>query len=435
MNEKIVMPKMGETLVEGTIVQWLKNEGEYIEKNENILLISTDKVEAEIPAPMSGTLKNIQHQAGDIVPVGQTLAYISTSEEKSHSVTEAIIPNTQKEDTLSENPKKVTVDVSPDIKDVRKEKNVPGDLFLSPIIKKIVKKYDISKEDLLSIDGSGKNGRLTKNDIISLVQSKNSINFKKNNVNNQSQQRSTQQNSNSNAALPRILQNDSSVLELSPLRKVIMSNMVNSKAVSAHVSTFFKVNYEKIENARKNYKKNSENITYTSFVISAVSQVIKRHPYISSELQKGKIVLRKNVNIGFAVAVKNPEPGLLVPVIKNADQLSISGISQQIKHLSDLTRSKKISIDNLSGGTFTVTNPGNYGAIIGTPIINQPQVAILSVGSISKEPIVVENGQIDSIAICKMGWLCLTFDHRIIDGVVADAFMQDVKNTLDNWQV
>jgi 2-oxoglutarate dehydrogenase E2 component (dihydrolipoamide succinyltransferase) len=225
---------------------------------------------------------------------------------------------------------------------------------------------------------------------------------------------------------------------VSSMRKAIMENMVASKRTSAHVTTFFDIDYTAIDRVRDAHKdrfKAEEGValTYTTFLAAAVCEVLKRHPYINAEIQGDKIRFKKDVHLGMAVAISDPEPGLVVPVIRSADQMNLRGLAHAITDLATRVRSRKIKLEEITGGSFTITNPGNYGAIIGTPVINQPQVAILGVGQIKKQAIVLEIDGTDVIAIRKIGWLSLSFDHRLIDGATADMFMADLKHTLENW--
>ncbi len=414
MREKIIMPKMGESIVEGTIIKWLKNEGDIIKKDENLLLISTDKVEAEIAAPIDGILEKIECLAGETQQVGTTLGYISDKKDNTHFLE---IDNSNKTS-------KIIVDTSKNtnISNIKQD----NQLFLSPLVKRIMINHNISIKEVKKITGSGINNRVTKKDIINYIEE-----LKTKDTNHIQKEISKKINSTS-------LNNN--ILEISNMRKIIMKNMIFSKTNSAHVTTFFEIDYTNIDKYRNKNKKlllKNENITltYTSFIVTAVCQALKKHPYINAEIKDDKIILKKDINIGIAVAIKIPEPGLLVPVIQNADKLNINGIAEKIQTLSYKSLNKKIKPEDLSGGTFTVTNPGNLGAIIGTPIINQPQVSILGVGGIKKEVKVIEINGADVIAIRKTGWLSLSFDHRIIDGIVADSFMQELKKILENWKI
>jgi 2-oxoglutarate dehydrogenase E2 component (dihydrolipoamide succinyltransferase) len=416
--EKIIMPKMGESITEGTIIKWLKKEGDAIDKDENIVLISTDKVEAEIPSPDKGFLIEVKYKEGDVVPVGEILGFISDEQKGS-----------------------VQMDSSKTSTEITKDKQVLEDTkkrFLSPLVKKLLLKYNINEEVISSIQGSGLNNRVTKVDIINFVNSRDQLD-KKTNIVKKLPVKDTRIVENNRAInnIEKSVSNDNIVeKDISNLRKKIMENMVKSKVISAHVSTFFKINYSNINTYRKAYMSdNNYKLTYTDFIVASVAKILSKHPYINSEIRDNKLIMKKDINLGVAVSVNNPEPGLLVPVIKDADQLNILGISKKIKDLSQRVRNKKVSIEELSGGSFTITNPGNYGAVTNTPIINQPQVAILGVGTIHKETVVKQFGGLDTIAIGHIGWLCLTFDHRVIDGVTADSFMKDLKDDLENWSI
>lgn len=418
MREKIIMPKMGESIMEGTIVKWTKKPNELVERNENIVLISTDKVEVEIPSPLKGYLHDLKYDEGDVVPVGEILGYIDSDNISNN------IENQDNADTKKTAENIRTVELV-DLKKSDPEEQSDGKKFLSPLIKKLIKKFNININELESIQGSGRNKRITKTDIISFMENK-TVN---------------QSNDTPELKEPYSKINNemgSSSLEgknISNIRRTIMKNMLKSREVSAHVSTFFVVNYTKIDKHKAQYKiDNPEStITYTSFISLAVIETLKKHPYINAEVRENKIIFKKTINLGIAVAIKDPEPSLIVPVIKNAENLNIIGISREIIALSNKAKNRKITLDDIQEGSFTITNPGNFGAIIGIPIINQPQLAILCVGSISKQPVVTSNDGIDSISICKMGWICLSFDHRIIDGATADAFMSDLKWKLENW--
>jgi len=419
MKEKIIMPKMGESIVEGTIIKWLKNEGDIVKKDENLLLISTDKVEAEIASPINGILEKIECLSGETKLVGTILGYVNDNKNKEDN-----------NKSLENNNKLINIndDISTKIENITQNTNNINNnsqLFLSPLVKRIMNNHNISIDEVKILKGSGINNRVTKKDIMNYIEEPKI----------QNNQNEILKKNNDTTSI-----NNNNILEISNMRKIIMKNMIFSKTNSAHVTTFFDIDYTNIDKYRNKNKQlllQNENITltYTSFIVSAVCKAIKKHPYINAEIRDNKIILKKDINLGIAVAIKNPEPGLLVPVIKNADKLNINGIACQIQELSQKSLNKKIRPEDLSGGTFTVTNPGNLGAIIGTPIINQPQVAILGVGSIRKEARVIDINGMDAIAIRKIGWLSLSFDHRIIDGIVADSFMQELKKILENWQI
>jgi len=390
MKEKIIMPKMGESITEGTIIKWLKKEKDFIKKNENILLISTDKVEAEIPSPIKGYLAQIIQQEGKTVPVGTVLGYLKNE--------------------LEENNKHI-------ISKSMKNYSLP---YFPPIIKQIIEKYSIHLLNKnIYIKGSGFNNNILKKDIaIFIYNHKKKIHINKIIYKNQIN-----------------IKNLDVYKKISNIRKTIMQNMLLSKKSIPHAYTFFKINYTNIDSYKKQYllHNTKEKLTYTSFIVFAVAKALKKHPYLNSEIKSNIIVLKKAINLNIAMAVFVSEPSLFVPIIKNTDQLSLISIAKKIKHLSYLIHTKQITIDQLSNGSFTITNPGNYGSIVGVPIINQPQTAILAVGSIGKEPTIIKYKNVNCISICNVGWLCLSFDHRIIDGIVADAFMKDLKFILESW--
>jgi 2-oxoglutarate dehydrogenase E2 component (dihydrolipoamide succinyltransferase) len=430
MAENIIMPQLGESIAEGTIVKWLKEPGDTVKKDENIVLISTDKVEAEIPSPKAGILLSIAVGPGQTVPVGTVLGHVGEANEaKSES------KNTdQSEAPVQSNPKtppspQASSPAQSSVAD-EKERDHEGSMagFFSPLVRRIASEHGLDDNELKKISGSGRGGRVSKNDILDYIaQVKASAKLE------------PQAPKPEKAFIPEIKPHDRDITKpVSTMRRVIMENMIASRTISAHVTTFFEIDYTAIDKVRMAHKQQFQNdeqvsLTYTTFLAAAVCQVLKRHPYINASLNKDAIIFKKDIHLGIAVALEQPEPGLMVPVIKHADMQNLRGLAHAIADLSTRVRARKIKPDELSGGTFTITNPGNYGAVIGTPIINQPQVAILGVGNIKKEPIVLEIDGTDMIAIRRMGLLSLSFDHRLIDGATADIFMRDLKNTLETW--
>lgn len=438
MAEKIIMPQLGESIAEGTIVKWLKKPGDAVKKDENIVIISTDKVEAEIPSPASGTLISIAVEPGQTVLVGTVLGLVGQAGE----VPIAAAPAPKEEKSASQ-PVAVPTPVQtpaaapaplppPAMMQTAQDKSLRG--FLSPLVRRIAKENGLNEAEVLSINGSGREGRVTKNDLQHYIANRPAI-------------RPSFQNFGAPAPVsyagktPQIAFGAGELESKKPvstMRRVIMENMVASRRTSAHVTTFFEIDYTNVDKVREAHKdrfKHEEGVslTYTTFITAAACQALKMHPYINAEVRGNEIVFKKSIHLGMAVAITDPEPGLMVPVIRNADQMNLRGLARSINDLATRVRGKKIKPDELSGGTFTITNPGNYGAVIGTPIINQPQVAILGVGNIKKEPVVLEMGGTDVIGIRRMGWLSLSFDHRLIDGATADMFMADLKSILENW--
>ncbi len=439
MAENIIMPQLGESIAEGTIVKWLKNPGDAVKKDENILLISTDKVEAEIPSPISGVLLCILIGSGETVAVGTVLGQVGQSGEASTQKTKTEVKSQAPSTSFTFAPTEVPNFIS-DLKELpaHVHTEVSSERFLSPLVRKIASENQINSQELDHLTGSGRDNRVTKKDILLYVETRKTNPIKV----------PTAAYAATPPAAPASLSKAPTVeipagqcelvKPMSTMRRVIMENMLASRRASAHVTTFFEIDYTQIDLVRLQHKerfKKEENVplTYTTFIAKAVCSALKRHPYINAEIQGDKIRFKRGVHLGIAVAIEGPEPGLMVPVIKNADQMNLRGLAHAIHDLAERTRSKRIKPDELSGGSFTITNPGNYGAVIGTPIINQPQLAILGVGQIKKQAVVVEVNGTDCIGIRNMGWICLSFDHRLIDGATADLFMADLKNTLQTW--
>ncbi|HXW60793.1 MAG TPA: dihydrolipoamide acetyltransferase family protein, partial [Myxococcota bacterium] len=396
----------------------------------------TDKVEAEIPSPRSGVLIDIAVDPGQTVAVGTVLGQVGEANEmsKKEPAKAAPKPEPAKESQVQkESRAEVRIEPSPSpapaIEAAIENGNESMAGFLSPLVRRIASEHRMSERELNNIKGTGRGGRISKNDILEYLEQQ------------KSRPKPEPEAARPGPAIPQEF-GDSSQREVikpvSTMRRVIMENMVASKATSAHVTTFFEIDYTAIDKVREAYqeqfKKDEQvSLTYTTFLAAAVCQVLKNHPYINASITKDAITLKKDIHLGIAVAIDQPEPGLMVPVIKNADKQNLRGLAQSIADLSSRVRSRKIRPDELSGGTFTITNPGSYGAIIGTPIINQPQVAILGVGQIKKHATVLDIDGTDVIAIRRMGILSLSFDHRLVDGATADLFMRDLKHTLEHW--
>ncbi len=447
MAENIIMPQLGESIAEGTIVKWLKQPGDAVKKDENILLISTDKVEAEIPSPSSGVLLDIVVGPGETVLVGTVLGHVGAAGEATAapaakaaerpaaaSPSETLAPARQAEPIAAKTANLPTKMYAGDAAAVENDGDMKG--FLSPLVRRIAHEHGIGESEIMNIDGSGRGGRVSKKDLLDYVETR-----------GQQPKPSTSTTpvqvlapETRVGALQMEIQSSGRPLEkpISTMRRVIMENMIASRKTSAHVTTLFEIDYTAIDKVRAAHKDRFQqdeqvSLTYTAFLAAAVCQVLKRHPYINASIGSESISFKKDIHLGIAVAIDQPEPGLMVPVIKHADKQNLRGLAHAINDLSSRVRGRKIKPDELSGGTFTITNPGNYGAVIGMPIINQPQVAILGVGNIKKQATVLELNGSDVIAIRRMGMLALSFDHRLIDGATADIFMQDLKQTLESW--
>jgi 2-oxoglutarate dehydrogenase E2 component (dihydrolipoamide succinyltransferase) len=449
MPEKVIMPQLGESIAEGTIVKWLKQPGDSVKKDEDLLVISTDKVEAEIPAPSTGVLLSIDVPEGETVDVGTVLGFVGeageaapaggASDKKTDAdkAAEAAKAAPAPAPTPAATAPAPAATAAPAAAAARGPAGSTSSArFVSPLVRRIAADNGIGNDELDRIPGTGNNGRVTKKDLLGYIEGRGGM------------QPAPARAPAAPAAAPPASARAPQVAippgerELvkpaSTIRKAIMSNMVASKQTSAHVTTFFEIDFTAVDRVRAKHKRRFKeeegvSLTYTTFLAAATAQVLKRHPYINAEIRGTDIVFKRDVHLGMAVSIEEPEPGLMVPVIKNADQMNLRGLAHGITDLATRVRSRKIKPDELSGGTFTITNPGNYGAIIGTPIINQPQVAILGVGKIDKQPVVLEVDGTDTIAIRKRGVLSLSFDHRLVDGATADMFMADLKQTLETW--
>lgn len=387
MRVEMVMPQMGESITEGTISKWLVKPGDHVEKDQTILEISTDKVDSEIPAPASGVVAEIVHSEGDTVPVKQVVAYIETDG--------AAAANT----------------------------------FRSPLVKALAEKHGITDSELSSIPGSGQKGRVTKQDVEKYVEEK--ADSKQLELKPGPQPREEMK---SPLTVPGIDwgTQDQKVVPMDNVRQAIAEHMVRSKHTSAHVYSVQEVDMTVVSRFREAHKAQFEEeekfkLSITPFFLEAAVQGLLKFPYVNASVEGKNIILKNHVNLGCAVALGTS--GLIVPVIKRAEEKNFVGLARALNDLATRARTKKLLPDDVAGGTFTVTNPGMFGTLIGTPIINQPQVAILCIGAIKKRPVVID----DMIAVREMCYLTLSYDHRVIDGVLAAQFMAFVAEYLEKW--
>ncbi len=440
MATDVVMPQMGESIAEGTIVRWIKKPGDKVERDEPLLEISTDKVDAEIPAPASGTLTEVLAQEGQTVSVNSVIARIDGG-----GGATAAPPAPAKPEPAPEAPKpepaKPAPAPAPPAQPARQPQNFAAapappapaptqhsenvtDLDerrrtkSSPLVRKIAAENNV---DITQIEGTGVSGRVTKNDILDYLQKPSPA------------PAAAPAPRPAPQPQPSFAPGEAVRLEpLSVMRKQIAKHMVLSKQTSAHVTTVFEVDFTAIERLRQQYKdvyaERGAKLTYLPFIVQAVVAGLREFPIINASMDENSILYHRDYNIGIAVAL---DWGLIVPVVKHADEKNLLGLSKTIADLGGRARSKKLSPDEVSGGTFTITNPGIFGGLFGTPIINQPQVAILGVGGVKKRPVVIETDDGDHIAIRSMCILSLTFDHRLIDGAVADQFMAYIKAIIE----
>ncbi len=417
MSTPVVMPQMGESIAEGTIVRWLKKVGEDVDRDEPLFEISTDKVDAEIPSPVAGVLLDIAVKEGETVPIHSVVATIGVAGEKTTAqMPEAVVgqPETSPVIPAASSPEAV-----PLAGDGRGQRS-------SPLVRRIAKEHGV---DIGGIAGSGAGGRVTKHDILEFIAafaapaSPAAASARPPAV-------ASQATPDSAMARPVLRLAGDRVEPMSVMRKKIAEHMVFSKHTSAHVYSVFEVNFSRVDQIRKarkdEYARQGAKLTFTSFIAVAVVDCLRRHPVINASIDGGNVIYRSAVNLGIAVALDN---GLIVPVVKAAGEKNLLGLSRAIQDVADRARAKKLSPDEVLGGTFTLTNPGSFGAQFGLPVINQPQVAILAVGTIEKRPVVID----DAIGIRAMGYLTLGYDHRLVDGAVADQFMADLKGSLENY--
>ena len=393
MPTLVVMPQMGESIAEGTIVRWMKKVGDQVERDEPLFEISTDKVDAEIPSPAAGVLTDIKVREGETVGVNTVVATIGQAGEAVEQQPVRQQPDGQTTPTPTPADKTVSA-IQP------QQPSGNGRRRSSPLVRRIAKEHNI---DVAQIAGSGIGGRVTKHDILDYIE---------------------------HAPAPRVARPTGAdrVEKMSVMRKKIAEHMVLSTRTSAHVYSVFHVNFSPVDKLRQQKKAEYEaagaKLTYMAFIARVVTEALHHHPTINASIDGDNVVYKKDINLGVAVAL---EDGLIVPVIKNADEKNVFGLSRAIADVAERARSKRLNPDEVHGGTFTITNPGQFGAQFGMPIINQPQVAILGVGTIEKRPVVVE----DAIGIRTMAYLTLGYDHRLVDGAVADQFMADVKHRLE----
>ncbi len=430
----LIMPKMGESVAEATIIKWTKNEGDAIKIDETVLEIATDKVDSEIPSPFEGTLIKKLFKEGDVVQVGAVIAQISS--EAGAKVADTPKTNTPEVKTavVAETKTATVAAVSANV-DFSK-----SDKFYSPLVKNIAKEEGVSIEELENIKGSGQAGRVTKADILAYLPNRN----KSVPTTTQSNGTAKTQSSGDGAMTinrPAVSVNaGDEIIEMDRMRKIIADNMVMSKHVSPHVTSYVEADVTNLvlwrEKAKKEFeKREGEKLTFTPLFIEAVAKAIKDFPMINVSVdQTGtKIIKRKNINIGMAAAL--PSGNLIVPVIRNADEKNLIGITKAVNDLASRARANKLTPDEISGGTFTLTNVGNFGNVMGTPIILQPQVAIMAVGTIKKKPAVIETPQGDLIGIRHMMFLSLSYDHRVVDGSLGGTFLRKVADYLEQWDV
>lgn len=430
----LIMPKLGESITEATILKWHKQPGDPVKMDETVLDIATDKVDSEVPSTAEGVIESLLFNVNDVVPIGAVIAKIKSNSTEAVSATSVSPAPPQPMEEIKQVEIISPVPAPPTtIKPATA--NVPSNRFYSPLVLNIAASEGVSMNELEQITGTGNEGRVTKKDILQYVNDKKQGKATGFEPRVASQQQEVAVIKEPSSALTTYSGNVE-VIEMDRMRKLIADHMVRSKHTSPHVTSFTEADVTNLVLWRERVKKEFEKregtkITFTPLFIEAIVKCIKKFPLINSSLDGDKIILKKDINIGMATAL--PSGNLIVPVIKNADQLNLVGLSKQVNGLADNARNGKLKADDTQGGTFTLTNVGTFGSLMGTPIINQPQVAILAVGAIKKRPVVVETSQGDSIAIRHMMYLSMSYDHRIVDGSLGATFLTAVAKELENF--
>ncbi|MBC7411901.1 MAG: 2-oxo acid dehydrogenase subunit E2 [Bacteroidia bacterium] len=427
---ELIMPKMGESVAEATIIKWSKNEGDNINTDETVLEIATDKVDTEVPSPFAGKLLKKLFNEGDVVQVGKVIAIIGDGDV---TATAPVASDTTTAPDIK------VADVVTESNDITTQNNYNNsNKFYSPLVKNIAKAEGVSLQELEAIAGTGANGRVTKNDVLDYIP-----------------QRGAQQASPTPQAIVTpalqtatvaptatksnvwIGPNDE-IIEMDRMRKLIADHMVMSKQTSPHVTSFVECDVTNMvawreKNKKEFEKREKEKITFTPLFIEAVARAIKDFPMVNVSVDGNRIIKRKEINIGMAAAL--PSGNLIVPVIRNADQKNLIGLTKAVNDFAARARANKLQADEIQGGTFTISNVGNFGNVMGTPIINQPQVAILATGAIRKKPAVMETEFGDVIAVRQMMYLSLSYDHRVVDGMLGGSFLRKIADYLEQFDV
>jgi 2-oxoglutarate dehydrogenase E2 component (dihydrolipoamide succinyltransferase) len=440
----LVMPKMGESIMEATVLKWHKKPGDSVKMDETVLEIATDKVDSEVPSTAAGTITEILFKENDVVPVGTVIARVDTvgggSGAKTPEVTapaaeaaSAPVVQTQQAPIVSNNSQAVPAS------------NGAGSKFYSPLVLNIAGKEGIGMAELENIPGTGAEGRVTKKDILNYVGNRGSAPVQPQVSQPAVQQSAPAAHAPVQASVPQPptpqpanISGNVEIIEMDRMRKLIADHMVRSKSTSPHVTSFTECDVTNLVKWRDKSKgafekKYGEKITFTPIFIEAIVNCIKRYPMINASVDGDRIIVKKDINIGMAAAL--PSGNLIVPVIKNSDTKNLLGLTKDVNALANAARSNKLKADDTQGGTFTLTNVGTFGSLMGTPIINQPQVAILAVGAIKKRPMVLETEDGDVIAIRQMMYLSLSYDHRIVDGSLGASFLTAVANELEAFDI
>ena len=438
---ELIMPKMGESIMEATILNWVKKEGDEVEMDETILEIATDKVDSEVPSPVAGRIAKILFPVDETVEIGKVIAIIETEgESASPAATPSVAEPTTEATAPAASPQPATSPATPQEQPATPAVSSSEGRFYSPLVRNIAKEEGIAQSELDSIAGSGKDGRVTKKDILAYVSNRSSAPAAPQNVQPAAPSAPSPSAPSIDQPIvsaPPVDASGSSnveIIEMDRMRRLIADHMVNSKHTSPHVTSFVEADVTPIVEWRNRNKhafqqKFGEKITFTPIFIEAIVRAIHDYPMINVSVDGTKIIRKKDINIGMAAAL--PSGNLIVPVIKKADHLSLIGLTKSVNDLAGRARNNKLKPEEIQDGTFTVTNVGTFGNVMGTPIINQPQVAIMAVGAIRKRPAVVETEYGDLVAVRHMMFLSLSYDHRVVDGMLGGSFLRRVADYME----
>lgn len=436
---EILLPKMGESVAEATIIKWLKNEGDRVEADEPLVEIATDKVDSEVPAPQNGILLKRLVSDGDVVQVGQAIAQLGAEGDVAPAA-----PAAAPQEAATPSVHAASAPAAKAVPSTSVERTGPSGKFYSPLVRNIAQSEGVSLEELENLEGTGQGGRVTKKDLLDYLPRRQAV------VNGDAgksapekatapRPAATAAQAAGDAPAPAIkLAPGDELIEMDRMRRMIADHMVMSKRTSPHVTSFVEADVTNLVLWRNKVKgafekREGEKITFTPVFIMAVAQAIKEMPMINIQVSGDKIIKKKDINIGMAAAL--PSGNLIVPVVRNADRLNLMGLAKAVNDLAARARTGKLAPDEISGGTYTITNVGTFGNVLGTPIINQPQVAIMATGAIKKKPAVLETPSGDVIAIRHMMYLSHSYDHRVVDGALGGKFVRRVADILEGWSM
>ena len=432
---KLLLPSMGEGVMEATIISWMFNEGDSVKEDDSIVEIATDKVDSDVPTPVSGKIIKILKHKDEVAKIGEAIAILEVA-----GTGDAVADQPQEPKSAQEVTSEIPKISNEEIKELEQPlaksaaQEFSGDIYLSPLVKNIAQQENISENELQSIKGSGLDGRITKEDILAFVANRGNQPTQKVETDPVTVAAPTP----APVSAPIKVGEGDEIIQMDRVRKIIAEAMVNSKRTSPHVTSFIETDVTNVVKWRTKHKdlfekREGEKLTYMPIFVKAIVKAIQDFPMINVSVDGDKIIKKKNINIGMATAL--PDGNLIVPVIKNADQLSLSGLAKAINDLAHRARNKKLRPEDTQGATYTISNVGGFGNLMGTPIIPQPQVAILAVGAIVKKPAVLETKDGDVIAIRNLMFMSHSYDHRVVDGSLGGMFLKHVHDYLQNWDL